>query len=228
MICLVTDRRRLSGEDAPLAIARRCLVTQAEYAVAAGIDLIQLREHDLEAADLAALTRDLLGVTRGAATRLVINDRLDVALACGADGVHLRATSIPVDAARRIAPAGFLIGRSVHGVDDAAEAAGADYLIAGTVFASRSKPGAHSLLGVDGLGEIARLVDMPVLAIGGVDRGQVDAVAESGAAGFAAIGLFMAAEVGPRTSRAPACRAMPLAEIVADARSRFDRVQRAS
>jgi thiamine-phosphate pyrophosphorylase len=228
MICLVTDRRRLAGEDAPLAIARRCLVAQAEYAVAAGIDLIQLREHDLDAADLAALTRDLVAVTRGTATRVVVNDRLDVALACGADGVHLRAASVAVEPARRITPAGFLIGRSVHRVDEAADAAGADYLIAGTVFSSRSKPASHALLGLDGLGEIARSVEIPVVAIGGVDRGQFDAIAQSGAAGFAAIGLFMAVEVGPHTSRPPACRAVPLAEIVADARSRFDRVQRAS
>ena len=228
MICLVTDRRRLAGDGAPLASARRCLIAQAEYAVAAGIDLIQLREHDLEAADLAALTRDLLAVTRGGATRLVVNDRLDVALACGADGVHLRATSIPVEAARRIAPAGFLIGRSVHSVEEAVEAAGADYLIAGTAFSSQSKPAAHALLGLDGLAGIARSVEVPVVAIGGVGRGQFDAVARSGVAGFAAIGLFMAAEVGSHASRTPICRAMPLAEIVTDARSRFDRVRRAS
>lgn len=228
MICLVTDRRRLAGEDAPLTIARECLIAQAEHAVAAGIDLIQLREHDLEAADLAAVTRDLLAVTRSSPTRVVVNDRLDVALACGAHGVHLRGTSIPVEAARRLAPPGFLIGRSVHGVDDAAEAAGADYLIAGTVFASRSKPAASALLGVEGLGEIARSVQTPVLAIGGVDCEQFDAVARSGAAGFAAIGLFMTAEVASKAARAPTCRAMPLAKIVDDARSTFDRVKTAS
>ena len=140
MLCLVTDRRRLTSADTSAADARRCLVEQARHAVEAGIDLIQLRERDLEARDLAALARELLAVTRSTPTRLLVNDRLDVALACGADGVHLRGDSIAVAAARRIPPDGFLIGRSVHSVDEAGEAAGADYVIAGTVFRlSRSR-----------------------------------------------------------------------------------------
>jgi thiamine-phosphate pyrophosphorylase len=226
MVCLVTDRRRLTTADTSPADARRCLVAQARHAVAAGIHLIQLRERDLEGADLAALARDLLAVTRGSATRLVVNDRLDVALACAADGVHLRADSIPIVAARRLAPQGFLIGRSVHGADDAAEAAGADYVIAGTVFASKSKPAAQKLLGVDGLRAIVSSVAAPVLAIGGVVAERCDELAAAGAAGIAAIEMFMAAEVGPGGEDACSCRATPLVDIVTRARSRFDRVQR--
>src|SRR6185436_6072105 len=176
-ICLVTDRRRLSGGRAALADARRCLVAQARHAVAAGIHLIQLRERDLEAADLAAVARDLLAVTRGSGTRLVVNDRLDVALACGADGIHLRGDSIPVAAARRLAPEGFLIGRSVHGVDDADRAAGADYLIAGTVFPTASKPASQPLLGLEGLRTIVSAAQVPVLAIGGITEAVCDEVA---------------------------------------------------
>ena len=226
MICLVTDRRRLSGGRAAFADARRCLVTQARYAVAAGIHLIQLREHDLEAADLAAVARDLLDITRGTPTRLVVNDRLDVALACGADGVHLRGDSIPVAAARRLAPEGFLIGRSVHGVDDADRAAGADYLIAGTVFPTASKPASQPLLGLEGLRTIVSAAQVPVLAIGGITEAGCDDVAGAGAAGVAAIGLFMEAEVDPRASAPPSCAAIPLADIVDRARVRFDSVLR--
>jgi thiamine-phosphate pyrophosphorylase len=227
MFCLVTDRRRLITADTPLADARRCLVAQARHAVAAGIDLIQLRERDLEAADLAAVARDLLAVTRGSATRLVVNDRLDVALACGADGVHLRGDSIPVAAARRLAPEGFLVGRSVHGAGDAAEAAGADYVIAGTVFASKSKPSAQNLLGLDGLRAIVASVAAPLLAIGGVVAERCDEVAATGAAGIAAIEMFMAAKVGSGGNDTRSCRATPLVEVVDRARSRFDSVQRA-
>lgn len=227
MICLVTDRRRLAGEDAPLAFARRCLAAQAGHAVDAGIDLIQLREPDLEAADLATLARDLLQVLRGSTTRLVVNDRLDVAIVCGASGVHLRGGSIPVAAARRIAPRGFLVGRSVHTVDEAAEAAGADYLIAGTVFESASKPAEHELLGLGGLRAITSSTSAQVLAIGGVVPDSCDAIAAAGAAGVAAIGMFLADEVAAKADPARRCRTTPLRDAVERARSRFDSVQSA-
>jgi len=147
MICLVTERRRLSGGD---------LAGQVRDAVDLGIDLIHVRERDLEAGALAALVASLLVITKGTATRLVVNDRLDVALACGADGVQLRGDSIPVAAARRLAPSGFLVGRSVHGVSEAIAAADADYLVAGTVFPSASKAAGTPLLGVEGLRAIVR------------------------------------------------------------------------
>ena len=185
----------------------------------AGIDLIQVRERDLEAGALAALVTELLAVTRDTPTRLVVNDRIDVALACGADGVHLRGDSIPIAAARRLAPAGFLIGRSVHGVDEAIGAVGADYLIAGTVFSSASKPGQTPLLG-EGLRAIAAAVEMPVLAIGGIAGDRINDVAAAGAAGFAAIELFMDSHHGAEVA---GCRVVELRQTVKNARSRFDR-----
>lgn len=226
MLCLVTDRRRLAGAHASLADARRCLVAQARHAAAAGIHLIQLRERDLEAADLAEVARDLVAVTRGTATRLVVNDRLDVALTCGADGVHLRGDSIPIAEARRIAPGGFLIGRSVHSSGEAAQAAGADYLIAGAVFPTQSKPSAQTLLGLGGLRAIVAAANAPVLAIGGVAEDRCDGVAAAGAAGIAAIGLFMAAEGAAAGDDASSCRATPLVDIVERVRARFDSVER--
>src|SRR5262249_28269729 len=149
-ICLVTDRRRLVGGAAD-SEARQCLLAQARFAVDAGVDLIQVRERDLEAAALAAIVGDLLAITRRTPTRIVLHDRRDVPLATRADGVHLRADSIAVADARRLAPAGFLVGRSVHSVAEAAAAADADYLVAGTIFPSRSKDASHRLLGLEGL-----------------------------------------------------------------------------
>jgi thiamine-phosphate pyrophosphorylase len=192
-ICLVTDRRRLAP-DASLDLARERVAAQARAAVHAAVDLIQIRERDLEASDLAGLVVAVRAVTRGTPTRVVVNDRLDVALACGADGVHLRADSISVDAVRRIAPEGFLVGRSVHGVADVPGAAGADYLIAGTIFPSASKEQGHATIGADGLRAIVAASSAPVLAIGGIVEDRLEDVAAAGAAGIAAIGVFASAD----------------------------------
>ncbi len=183
-ICLVTDRRRFQPPVDGLLHAVR-------NAVAAGVDLVQVRERDLEAADLSALLRQVLAIARGTPTRVVVNDRLDVALACGADGVHLRGDSFSVSAARSIAPSGFLVGRSVHTASEAHAAADADYLIAGTVYPTTSKPGAGPWLGVEGLQAIVRETRVPVLAIGGMTRDVVTEVASTGVAGIAGIGMFV-------------------------------------
>lgn len=211
-ICLVTDRHRLAPGAAP-DLARERVVAQARAAAGAGVDLIHIRERDLEASALADLVSAVLAATRGTAARVVVNDRLDVALATGADGVHLRADSIAVDAARRIAPGGFLVGRSVHGVGDLAGAADADYLIAGTVFPSASKAQDHQLLGVNGLRAIAAAAKPPVLAIGGIAEDSAGEVAAAGAVGIAAIGLF--ATTDPSAMK----------NLVDRLRLRFDRVR---
>jgi thiamine-phosphate pyrophosphorylase len=230
-LCLVTDRRRLCADATPIDVARRCLVEQARLAVAAGIDLIQVRELDLDTGVLAALVTDLVRLAHGTGTRIVVNDRLDVALACGAAGVHLRGDSMPAEAVRQIAPPGFLIGRSVHRLDEALAAGPLDYLIAGTVFPTSSKssgragppgPAADRLLGLAGLGRIAQAVGVPVLAIGGMTVERAGAVRAAGAAGLAAIGMF----VDP--AREAPCRAMPLDEVVEALRRKFDSVERAS
>ena len=191
MFCLVTDRRRLSPGAVTFEPAQQRLAEQVTWATGANVDLIQVREPDLDAARLAALVSRLVRVSRGSGTRVVVNDRGDVALACGADGVHLRHDSVPAEALRRIAPAGFLVGRSVHGVADAVLAGPVDYLIAGTVFSTPSKPAEAPILGLDGLAAIVRAVAVPVLAIGGITRERFDEVAATGAAGVAGIGIFI-------------------------------------
>lgn len=190
----------------------------------AGVDVIQVRERDLDSRDLQAVVEDIVGLTRGGTTRVVVNERVDVALACGADGVHLRADAPPADVVRRMTPERFVVGRSVHSVMEAAAAGPVDYLIAGTLFPTRSKGRDTPLLGVQGLAEIVRAVRVPVLGIGGVTVEQAAEVAAAGAAGLAAIGLFM-----NETSEDPAsCRAMPLGAVVGALRRRFDSVKTAS
>jgi len=219
----VTDRRRLSGATADLDRARQCLLLQARHAVDAKVDVLQIRERDLEASDLARLVTEMVAIARGSRSRVVVNDRLDVALACGAGGVHLRASSIPPFAARSISPPGFVIGRSVHALEEAvAVAADVDYLIAGTVWPSESKPGGAAgrpLLGLSGLSAIAAAVEVPVLATGGVTVDRIPGVVSCGAAGVAAIGLFMGP---PGDEGGSGCRARALHGTVQAARARFD------
>jgi thiamine-phosphate pyrophosphorylase len=210
VICLVTDRRRLVGDDARVDTALAALVRLAREAVAAGISLIQIREPGLETAQLVDLVAAIVDLTRGSPTLAVVNDRLDVALTSGAHGVHLRGDSIPPRAARALAPPGFVIGRSVHRLDEAREHAPAvDYLIAGTVLPTSSKPSAEPLLGARGLREIATAVDVPVLAIGGISIDRVREAAAAGAAGVAGIGLFLPGD-------------LPLTRVVEAARAQFD------
>ena len=216
----MTDRSRLCQGGADAEVARACLLRQARYAIDAGVDFVQVRERDLDTADLAATVSDIIAMARGTRTRILINDRVDVALACGAAGVHLRADSVSAAAVRSIAPPQFVIGRSVHVVSDAVAAGAAvDYLIAGTVWQTSAKPADHPVLGIDGLSDIVRAVSVPVLAIGGVTLDRLGEVAARGAAGAAGIGLFMAS--GPGTVNLP-CRAVPLVEMAAAARERFD------
>jgi thiamine-phosphate diphosphorylase len=133
-------------------------------------------------------------LARGSHTRIIVNDRLDVAIGAGAAGVHLRSDSISPKQARTLAPPEFLIGRSVHGADEASQfGSDVDYLVAGTVWATPSKPADHPLLGAAGLATVVRASRVPVLAIGGVTLERMPRVAGAGAAGIAAIGLFMPA-----------------------------------
>jgi thiamine-phosphate pyrophosphorylase len=220
MLHLVTDRTRLCDKHASREHVARCLLRQARHAVNAGVDVVQVREPDLDAGELADIVAAIVAMARGSSSRIVVNDRLDVALACGAGGVHLRGDSIPPAAARSIAPPGFTVGQSIHGVEDAIAAAReVDYLIAGTVWPSESKRAGHIPIGTAGLAAIVAAVGVPVLAIGGVTIARVADVAATGAAGVAAIGLFLGPE---EESDAPGCRAASLNDVVARARGVFD------
>jgi len=194
---------------------RRCLSLQASYAIAAGVEFLQIREPDLPAAELSAIVEALLALARGSRTRVLVNDRVDVALACRADGVHLRADSVPPRAVRALAPSGFVVGRSVHTVDEAVAAEDVDYLIAGTVWPTSSKPADRALIGLEGLRAIVSAARVPVAAIGGVEVERLADIQATGAAGAAAIGLFLG-----RIDEVTHCRARPL-DGVAEVRARI-------
>jgi thiamine-phosphate pyrophosphorylase len=170
-------------------------VTRLALASQAGVDLLQVREPDLSSRDLFDLVRRILDATGQSAARVIVNDRLDVALAAGAHGVHLKSESIDTGAARSIAPEGFLVGRSVHAAAEAEQAArdGADYVIVGTVFPTMSKPG-KGAAGLDLLRDAVGRCSVPVLAIGGMTVERAGEAAAAGAGGLAAIGLFMEAD----------------------------------
>lgn len=186
VLCLVTDRRRFGPRwEAPL-------LARIAAAARAGVSIVQVRERDLEAAALLQLTRRVLDAVAGTPTRVVVNDRLDVALAAHAHGVHLRGSSMAPRRVRAHVARPFLIGRSVHEraealADGAAE--GTDYLVFGTVFESASKPG-RGAAGLAALSDLCAATAVPVLAIGGISAATAGAVARAGAAGVAGIGLF--------------------------------------
>jgi thiamine-phosphate diphosphorylase len=183
---MITDRRRLAGDQ------QDALVLRVSAAARAGVHLIQIRERDLDARPLTELVERCVAAVSGTRARVLVNDRLDVALAAGAHGVHLRGDSLSAARARSIAPPAFLIGRSVHSRDEAVradEGEGLDYLIFGTVFSTSSKSGATPA-GVSGVADVAAATRLPVIAVGGMNAATVRALGDTGAAGFAAIGLF--------------------------------------
>lgn len=186
VLCAITDRRRLP------------ILAHVAAAVDAGVDWVQIREPDLPAAELYEVVRYAVAEVNssGSATRIIVNDRLDVALAAGAHGVHLRGTSFDASRVRDAAriTGDFLVGRSVHSVDEAVaveRAGGLDYLIFGTMFPTTSKPAGHPLAGPEALRETVAACRLPILGIGGITMENVDRIAAAGGAGIAAIGLFL-------------------------------------
>jgi len=177
---LVTDRALCGGADG--------LLVAVEDALSAGVDAVQLRERDLPAAELLPLARRLRAVTEGRAL-LLVNGPLEVALACNADGVHLPEAAPMVERPARP----FLVGRSVHSAEAArrAEAEGADYIVAGPVYETRSHAGVEPA-GLALIEEIAAAVRVPVLAIGGITTERVEEVVRAGASGVAVISAVLA------------------------------------
>ena len=183
----VTDRLRFG-------LSLDAVVEWAERAAHRGVSAIQIRERDLSDRELAALVQRVVGAVRSTSTSVLVNDRVDVALAAGAAGVHLRGDSMAGRRVRAVTPPGFVIGRSVHDLDEvnAAAAEGTyDYLLFGTVFPSAGKPPEHRAAGLDALREVCRRSPVPVIAIGGIDASRVPLIEQCGAAGFAGVGMFM-------------------------------------
>lgn len=198
MVCYVTDRKAFAAAD-PAAALRASIYR----AIVARVDWVQIREKDLSGRELLVLAKaavDAAAENRGAralATKVIVNDRIDVALAAGAAGVHLGGESLAADEVVRWcrggnAPAEFLIGVSCHSVGGVieAEAAGASYAIFGPVFDTPSKRPFGSPQGIAKLAEACRAVRIPVIAVGGVDQRNAAECLRAGAAGIAAIRLL--------------------------------------
>ncbi|MBY0505620.1 MAG: thiamine phosphate synthase [Bryobacteraceae bacterium] len=176
----ITDRHGLGGVEA--------LVENIAHWLREGITMVQLREKDLSMRELLALARRVRALPNPHGTKILINDRLDVALAVGLDGVHLRGGAPAPSGLRDSLPDGFLIGVSCHSLDDVQRASSADFVVLGPVFESLSKPGYGPVIGLDGIQRASAI--RPVYALGGVTESNAAACIDSGAVGIAAITLF--------------------------------------
>jgi thiamine-phosphate pyrophosphorylase len=201
VLCYVTDRRIIAG--AAGSKERDMLGHKIEAARAAGVDWIQIREKDLSGKDCAQLTREAISrvakwaVEGGAPVKIVVNDRLDIAISEGAGGVHFGERGLPVsDAKRLVSSLGssreFLVGKSCHSREEAkfAEESGADYIFFGPIFATPAKAIYGAPQGLERLADVCREISIPVMAIGGITLANYAACLAAGAAGIAAIRLF--------------------------------------
>jgi thiamine-phosphate pyrophosphorylase len=184
---LVTDRHQ-TGD--------RPLIPLLSQAMATGVRAIQLREKDLGTRDLLALCHELLPLARRLGVRVLVNDQVDIVLATEADGVHLRADSLPITVARRLLGPRRLIGVSVHSVAEVgqAEADGADFVVLGPVYETASKTPYGPPIGLGAVVEATQRYRIPVFAIGGITASRIPELRKSGAAGAAVISAVLAAD----------------------------------
>lgn len=178
--CLITDGTA-SRNEAPWLARLACWMER-------GINLIQIRERDLCARDLAALTRKVLALPNPQQTRILVNDRADVAIACGAHGVHLPDRAPSLDTRR--SPRLPTITKAAHSLDQLPHIAGVDYILLAPIFAPLSKEETTAPLGLSALSEAVKLTSIPILALGGITESNVQQCLEAGAAGIAAISYF--------------------------------------
>ena len=193
LLCYVTDRRSLAASP---GLAIDLQLQKIEQAVKAGVDWIQIREKDLSGRELTGLAERAMARV-GSRSAVLVNDRVDVACASGASGVHLGERSLPPSEAKRLVRLrcpreDFFVGVSAHSLEGAmaAEQAGADYVIFGPVYATPSKANFGHPQGVQALQEICKRLTIPILAIGGITLANAGDCLAAGAAGIAAIRLF--------------------------------------
>jgi len=194
-VLLVTDRHQTNG---------RPLVSILQTVLRAGSPAIQLRERDLSAKDVLALTRAVQTFTMQRGSQLLVNDRIDVALSLDGVGVHLRSNSLPAAVARRLLGPQRLLGVSAHSMDEAvrAEANGADYVVLGPVYETPSKQVFGPPLGLSKLEAVCQVVQVPIIGIGGVTVDRARDVRRAGAFGVAVITAILSAEDVETATRA--------------------------
>lgn len=191
--CLITpgETTAATNDTSPEFLS---LLSLVERAVAAGVSLVQLREKDMSARTLHELASRAASLSKGSATRVLVNDRADVARAAGCDGVQLTTRSLEASVVRRAFGGEFLVGVSTHSPEEARAAhdGGADFALFGPVFDTPSKRAYGPPVGLGALREIARaLAPFPVVAIGGVEGSNVADLLRAGASGVAAIRFFV-------------------------------------
>jgi thiamine-phosphate pyrophosphorylase len=193
LVYLITDRLMLTRRSR--APHPQALIDFLRAAIAAGVDLIQLRERDLPARDMLTITDAVAADAARAGTLLLINDRADIA-ACAGAGVHLTTRSMQADAVRRAFGERMLIGASTHSLDEAraAASAGADFIVFGPVFETESKKMYGPPVGFAALREVAEQLTIPVIALGGIKPANFSEALRAGAAGVAAISMFIEAD----------------------------------
>lgn len=198
------DRLRLIVVTDPECGDGRTVVDVVRAALRGGAPAVQLRMKDAPAREMTDLARALLAETRAAGALLFVNDRVDAALAVGADGAHVGQDDLPVAAARKIAPAGFLLGVSAETAElaRAAEADGADYVGVGPVYLTGSKADAGDAVGTERITQVAAAVRIPVVGIGGITIENAPPVIHAGAAGVAVISAVMRAADPEAAARA--------------------------
>jgi thiamine-phosphate pyrophosphorylase len=181
---LLTDRHQT---------LHRSLSSVLTQAMEAGARMIQIREKDLGTRDLISLSQDILPLVKQHQGTVLLNDRIDLVIALGADGVHLRSDSLPVSVARRLLGTGYLIGVSTHSAEKAriAEEEGADLIVLGPIYDTPSKRSYGPPLGVQVLQEACRTVRLPIFAIGGITPTRIPHVLSSGAYGVAVISSIL-------------------------------------
>lgn len=183
---LVADTEFAAGRDLPALVSS---------AVEGGATIVQLRAKGLPLRDFLELAAWISGRLDGTGVPLLVNDRVDVALACGAAGVHLGQEDMPVPAARKILGAGRIIGVSVNTEKEAreAEAQGADYIGLGPVFPTSTKETLLAVVGPEGVAQIKRALGIPVVAIGGITAANAPEIARAGADGIAVVSAILGA-----------------------------------
>ena len=186
-LLLVTDRHQTKG---------RPLVPLLQRVLTVAAPAIQLRERDLSARELVTLAREVQAVTASHTSQLLINDRIDVALALEGVGVHLRSNSLPVSVARQLLGARRLLGISVHAVEEGllAESQGADYIVLGPIYETPSKQMFGPPLGIHTLEKACRLIRIPIIGIGGVTAARAREMRCAGAFGAAVITAIFGAD----------------------------------